>query len=234
MERKFNFSVGEFYHVYNRGSNKMNIFLNDEDRARFQKLLYVSNNTNPFVYKTIQGLPLDSIERGETLVSIGAYCLMPNHFHLLLREKNEKGISLFLEKLLTAYPMYFNKKNDRTGRLFEGPFKATHVDSDEYLKYLLSYIHLNPVKIIDPLWKENGVTDRTRAKSYLSKYFYSSYLDYLGHVRQEGKILNRGDFPDYFEGLKEFEQFIDEWLSYKEEDEIPSKGYPWMGKSFQG
>ena len=216
MERKFKFSVNEFYHIYNRGNNKSIIFLDDADKERFRKLLYVCNNTEPVIFKTIQGMPLDKIERDKTLVDIGAYCLMPNHFHLLLHEKVDDGISKFLEKFLTAYSMYFNKKHERTGKLFEGRSLATHVDTDIYLKYLFSYIHLNPVKIIDPNWKENGIANRDKAKQYLLNYKYSSYLDYAGIERVENIILNKSAFPEYFEDFKEFEQFIDEWLSFKE------------------
>ncbi len=218
MERKFSFSVGEFYHIYNRGNNKSNIFLDAKDKKRFQKLLYVCNNTKPVVYKTIQGMPLDKIERGEQLVDIGLYCLMPNHFHLLLHEIKEGGISLFVEKLLTAYSMYFNKKNTRTGRLFEGRFKASFVGTDEYLKYLFSYIHLNPVKIIDKHWKENGITDKQNTKEFLQKYTYSSYLDYCGQKREENLILDKRNFPEYFKDTEDFDRFIDEWLSFREKD----------------
>lgn len=217
MERKFSFSINEFYHIYNRGNNKSVIFTNNVDRQRFIKLLYVCNSTKPVIFKNIQGMPLDKIVRDETLVDIGAYCLMPNHFHLLLHEKVEDGISKFMEKLLTSYSMYFNKKYSRTGKLFEGRFKATHSDTDEYLKYLFSYIHLNPVKLIDSKWKENHIIDRMGAKQYLSTYIYSSYLDYVGkNNREEIKILNQGAFPEYFENFKEFEKFIDEWMSFEE------------------
>jgi putative transposase len=214
MERKFKFAVDEFYHIYNRGNNKMTIFFSAKDHKRFQRLLYVCNGTKPVVSKTIQGLPLDKIDRGETLVDIGAYCLMPNHFHLLVREKIDGGISRFIEKLLTAYSMYFNKKNERTGKLFEGRFSAKYVGSDEYLKYLFAYIHLNPVKMIDPQWKENGIADRLMAEKYLSTYMYSSYLDYSGQKRQEAVILKRSAFPEYFCQPKAFDNFISEWLNY--------------------
>ncbi len=221
MRRKFEFSVGEYYHIYNRGTEKRKIFTNIHDCNRFMTLLYICNNTMPIdVSHLLQGglsfTELMDIKIENKLVDIGAYCLMPNHFHLLLREKCENGISLFMKKLLTAYSMYFNKKYQRTGRLFEGPFLARHVDTDEYLKYLLSYIHLNPVKIIDSKWKENGIKDHAYAKKHLSNYFYSSYLDYIGKERREKKILNAKVFPKYFLNFKEFNQFINEWLSFEE------------------
>jgi putative transposase len=111
--------------------------------------------------------------------------------------------------------MYFNTKYKRTGGLYEGPFRATHVDNDEYLKYLFSYIHLNPVKLIDPEWKENGIADRDSAKEYLLKYQYSSYSEYLGILRKEWKILNRVAFPEYFADQRDFGDFIDDWLTFK-------------------
>lgn len=217
MERKFQFSIGEFYHVYSRGNNRSKIFFSDVDRRRFVKLLFLCNNTKPILFRDVQSLSLPEIKRGETIVDIGAYCLMPNHFHFLAREKIENGISIFMEKLLTAYSMYFNKKNGRTGSLFERRFLASHADSDEYLKYLFSYIHLNPVKLVDPEWKVNGISDSEKAKKYLEEYNFSSYVEYTGADREEKFILNKDAFPEYFENFKEFNQFIDEWLRFKDE-----------------
>jgi len=214
MERKFRFSEGEFYHLYNRGVNKMAIFLDNVDKKRFIKLLFACNSKKPVIFKNIQGLPLEEIERGETIVDIGAYCLMPNHFHLLVREKIKNGTTMFMEKLFTAYSMYFNKKNERTGRLFEGIFKATHANKDQYLKYLFAYIHLNPVKLIDSKWKENGIADQEKAKKFLKEYVYSSYFDYTNEKREESLILFKESFPEYFADFKEFEDFINEWLSF--------------------
>jgi len=215
MERKFEFSIGEFYHIYNRGNDKRDIFLDESDKERFVKLLFVCNSTKPVVFKTIQGLPLEEINRGETMVDIGAYCLMPNHFHLLIKEKIENGISIFLEKLATAYSMYFNKKNERTGKLFEGVFRAVYINNDEYLKYLFAYIHLNPVKLIDPAWKEKGISEKDKAKKHLLEYKYSSYHNYVGDIKkEESLIINKNVFPKYFEDFKEFKIFIDEWLKY--------------------
>ena len=230
MQRKFDFSIGEFYHIYNRGNNKSTIFTTAADYGRFMFLLFVANSRDPVRMDSLvrkcraQGRTLRSvmkeIERGETLVDIGVYCLMPNHFHILIHEKYENGVSLFMQKLLTGYSMYFNKKYERTGSLFEGKFKAEHAGKDEYLKYLFAYIHLNPVKLIEPNWREVGVADMARVKKYLKEYKYSSYVDYLGEDREEKLILNKEAFPGYFEEFKDFEDFIDEWINYNKENSL--------------
>ncbi|MEK7558442.1 MAG: transposase [Patescibacteria group bacterium] len=194
----------------------MLIFKDNHDYDRFIRLLFLCNTRKNVVVREIPIGLTYVFERGETIVDIGAYCLMPNHFHLLLREKIENGISLFMQKLTTSYSMYFNKKHKRTGGLFEGTFKATHADDDTYLKYLFSYIHLNPVKIIDPLWKENGIADRKKAKNFLDSYIYSSYRDYLGIDRKEKSILHIENFPKYFDGIAEFQLCVDELISYRD------------------
>mgnify|MGYP001572950378 CR=1 FL=1 len=217
MERKFKFAVGEYYHVYNRGSDKRSIFLNDVDRDRFIKLLYLANGSKSVRLCDLpRGFPSWwTIDRGETLVSVGAYCLMPNHFHLLLREKIENGITKFMLKLTTGYSMYFNKKNDRTGALFQGAFKAQSVQDDRHLNYLFAYIHLNPVKLIEPRWREDGLIDQSAAKKYLEKYQYSSYPEHIGSGRLSHRsIINLGDFPEYFATYKEFNDFIFDWLNF--------------------
>lgn len=156
---------------------------------------------------------MDEIEKGDEIVEIGAYCLMPNHFHILAREKKDGGISLFMNKLLTAHSMYFNKKHERTGKLFEGVFRAVHVGNDRHLEYLFAYIHLNPIKIIEPEWKEKEIRDGDRAKQFLKNYHYSSYLDYLGYERKEQKILNKENFPKYFKDFKDFDYYINNWFN---------------------
>ena len=219
MQRNIEFSEGEYYHVYNRGVEKREIFLDDRDRRRFMRLLFVANGTKPFKFREIQDKSYSTIDRGDALTAIGAYCLMPNHFHILAKETSEGGISKFMEKLGTGYSMYFNKKNARTGFLFQGNFKAEHVDSDEYLKYLYAYIHLNPVKLIDSNWKIDGIRDRARAERYLSRYDYSSYIDYVStSVREEKGILAPEEFPGYFERAADFSFFIKEWLEYSRDD----------------
>ncbi len=215
MARKFRFSVYEYYLVYNRGTDKRIIFMDEEDQQRFINLMFLCNSKRNMVFRDIPIGEAYVFERGDTLVDIGAYCLMTNHFHLLVREKIEKGTSLFMQKLLTAYSMYFNTKYKRSGSLFEGPFRATHVNNDEYLKYLFAYIHLNPIKMIDSNWKEYGISNLPATKQYLNEYSYSSYLDYIKENREEGVVLNKEVFPEYFGSFNEFEQYIDEWMMFK-------------------
>lgn len=216
MARLIEFGSGEYYHLYNRGTEKRNIFLEKKDYDRFLTLLYLANQVGPTELK-LQGRTLDEISeprKGERLVDIVVYCLMPNHFHLLVRECQDGGISKFMQKLTTGYTMYFNKKNERSGALFQGKFKATHAADDSYLRYLVSYIHLNPVKLIEPKWKETGITDKARAEQYLETYTPSSYLDYLGKQRPEGIILTREALPEYFSSGTDFKTFVTEWLTY--------------------
>src|SRR3989338_8598215 len=195
--RKVPFASGEFYHIYNRGNSKQVIFHDKQDYQRFQALLYAVN-TNENIILRLVFKDRYYFNRNKRLVSIGTYCLMSNHFHLILIQHNEGCISKFMQKLTTAYSMYYNKKYIRTGGLFEGKFKSEHLNEDRYLKYLFSYIHLNPVKLIDKKWKTNGIKNKQKILEFLKNYTYSSYLDYLGTERPEKAILNQESFPKYF------------------------------------
>lgn len=193
MERKSIFTVGEFYHVYNRGVNKQNIFHTDADFKHFQRLLYTRNSKKRIDSERVKGLPLHMIDRGETIVEIIAYCCMRNHFHLLLHEIIDGGISIFMGKLGTAFSMYINTKYRRTGPLVCRPFRSRHIDSDEYFRWVFSYIHLNPIEIIQPDFKSKGVANAAKAKSFLEKYAYSSYQDYMVGERKETVILTKSE-----------------------------------------
>jgi putative transposase len=210
--------TGEFYHVYNRGTDKRLLFRDDTDRLRFMKLLYLSNtvrhiNVRNLLRKTDDPYALD---RGEPLVHIGAYSLMPNHFHILLTPCVEHGVSLFMKKLCTGYSMYFNKRYNRTGTLLEGPFKAKWVDNDIYLKYLYAYIHLNPIKLRN---REDILTEPSNQEllEYLRAYHYSSLPDYLQLPRPESVIIDTVPFPEYFETMADQVGELKEWLMLREE-----------------
>lgn len=147
-------------------------------------------------------------------MAIGAYTLMPNHFHLLIKEIIDGGITEFMRKITTAYTMYFNKKYNRVGPLFQGVFKAEHVTRDEHLKYLFAYIHLNIIKLIEPNWRKHGIRDANKATEYLKSYQYSSYTDYCDKGRDESVILFKDEFPGYFLEKHSFKKFVDEWLKF--------------------
>ena len=216
MARDYVFAPEEYYHIYNRGVEKRKIFLNKKDYERFLFLLFICNNSSSVEIRNYGGLTSVEkfkLKRETTLVDIGAYCLMPNHFHLLLKEKTEGGISLFMQKLMTAYTMYFNKVYKRSGVLFQGSFKARHIEEDKYLEYLYAYIHLKPIKLIEPNWKEKIVKNNEKVKEFLSSYIYSSYLDFTGIDRAEGSILNNSVFPDYFQNEVSFKEFVNSWLN---------------------
>jgi putative transposase len=228
MNRDIIFSSDEYYHVYSRGVDKRKIFIDEKDHNRFVKLLYLANSDEPISFKHAFGKKgnkrIDEVKKASEITFIGSWCLMPNHFHLLLKEspevgpRGEVGISIFMKKLLTAYSMYFNTRHDRTGALFEGNFKAKHLDHDQYLKYQFTYIHLNPISIIDNGWKNKKIENKQKAKDFLDQYKYSSYLDYCGVDRPEGKILNKQAFPEYFKSGLDFREMIDEWINNDPED----------------
>ena len=185
------------------------------------KLLFLCNSAERIELRALpSGCSIfDKIRLG-TLVDVGAYCLMTNHFHLLLHEKGDGEISNFLRKLLTAYAMYFNKKYTRKGTLFESRFQARHIADDAYFRYLYAYVHLNPVKMIQADWKEKGIKNLVAAQKFLDAYSFSSYRDFIGEKRTEAAILERKPFPEYFEDSADFKKLISDWLNYKDEEEV--------------
>lgn len=209
--RKVNFVPNEYYHIYNRGNSKQKIFQDKQDYEYFLKLLFLSNGEKKFKLSFLEG-DVYEIKRGNQIVAIGAYCLMPNHFHILISQIEDEGISRFMHKLTSGYSHYYNKKYERTGSLVEGKFKSRYIGNDRYLKYLFSYIHLNIIKLIQKDWKEKGIQNKQRATNFLKNYKYSSFQDYLGIIRKENAILNKKAFPDYFPTVKNFLSEIFDWL----------------------
>ena len=205
----------QFYHVYNRGVDKRRIFLDDKDRFRFIHDLFEFNDSNvvPNVFYHLNRTLEVAIERKprNILVEIIAFCLMPNHYHLLLKQRQEKGISLFLQKLGAGYSRYFNERHQRSGVLFQGTFRAIHIASDEYLSHLTRYIHLNPLDLKFPDWKNRGIENRTAVSLFLNQYRWSSYPDYIGK-KNFPSVTSREFVIGYFnESQKEYEEFVLEW-----------------------
>jgi putative transposase len=199
VQRHTPFAPGEFYHLYNRGNSKQVIYRDKADYQRFLALLHLANSTDLVRLDNLRQKKLNPFEVkiANRIVSIGAYSLMPNHYHLLISPITEDGVSQFMKKLGTGYSMYFNKRYKRSGALFEGPFKAKWADSDEYLKYLFSYIYLNPMKLHDQNW-QNRKMDMDDFE-FLRSFKYSSFYDLATtKPRSESIILSHKEFPSYF------------------------------------
>ncbi len=189
----------ETYHVFNRGVDKREIFLTDDERVYFIHLLYVLNDARSTynIHRNFNKLagsnPSDAhdwrltsiIDKREPLVDILAFVLMPNHFHLMLTQRSEQGISAFMHRLGTGYTNYFNLAHDRTGALFQGTYKRVHVSSPEFYNYLPHYIHLNPLSVV----KARGENVNEKIEALLS-YRWSSLPDYMG-TRNFPSIINR-------------------------------------------
>jgi putative transposase len=222
--RHITLSEGEYYHVYNRGVDKRVVFTEPLEYKRFLDYLNLMNDTERTRYTddfrhNHEAKPREPERYKSPLVAIGAYCLMPNHFHLYVTACTEGGISKFMQRIQTAYTMYFNQKHERAGSLFQGTFKAEHVASDVYAKYLFSYIHLNPAKLVDPDWKEFGVRDFRGVQKFLREYPYSSLREY----REKRHIITSpSKFPEYFLNARDVDDHVDFWLSTK--DESASRG----------
>ncbi len=219
MLRKDPFITGEYYHIYNRGIDKRVIYKSKNDFERFLMLLYIANTSETFRldqlinYQHKTFAEILSMERGTLLVSIGSWCMMSNHFHLLLRQEVDGGITKFMKKLGTGYAMYFNIKYQRKGALFGGLFKSKLIGVDDnYMRHLFGYIHLNPLDIKFSGWENIATKSTKEMKNCLEAYRFSSYQDYLGKERIEGNILNRSAFPEYFEGKKEFQDFVENYF----------------------
>lgn len=231
--RKIKFVVGKIYHVFNRGVEKRSIFLNDSDKWRFLQGMYLFNDESSTSnllfrlerdkgaanFKTIKEFIRENPAQRKPLVKIMADCLMPNHFHLILEEIKEGGISNFMHKLGVGYVNYFNKKNNRVGGLFQGPFKAVPVEEDLYLKYLLIYLNVvNPGQFIEPELKEKGVQNIEEILRYAESYPWSTHQDYL--KRRDSLIINKGLLGEIFNDTLNYDQFSRDVVLSKKFDAI--------------
>lgn len=168
----------ELFHVLSRGVDKRTIAQNDKDRLRFLHDLYVFNDVNPTPNYILPSRQKEY--RRRLLVRIHAFCLMPNHYHLLLSPIIENGISLFMKKLNMGYAKYFNEKYQRDGALWQGKYKKILIARDAHFLYIPHYIHLNPLDLKFPEWRQGKVRDVDKALAFLRTYRWSSYLDYSG------------------------------------------------------
>lgn len=219
--RKESFNNNNIYHIYNRGVDKRTIFLDNNDYRRFldfaRVYCYEDLRLRSLQRKDLARLSLAKLSQMATpLVEILAYVLVKNHFHFILRQLVENGITKFMHKLGTLYTMCFNEKYERTGSLFEGPFKAISVLEDNYLFYLSFYIHLHPAEFVDAKWKEGKIKNWKEIIRAIEEYKWSSYPVYLG--KREDELVSKEFILGCFkkpnnDGVKEYKKFIEEGLN---------------------
>jgi putative transposase len=215
MLRKVPLTTGEVYHVFNRGAHKQKIFLEERDYRRFQLNLHVANHTEPIVIREILESqkykePFSGFRSDKSLVDILAYSLMPNHFHLILRQKTDGGISRFMRKTGVGYSMYYNVKYSHSGVLFQGRFQSRHIDNEAYFRWIFSYVHLNPIDLLIPSWEKARIAPE-KIKGFINTYVHSSFLDLSGETRPEGAILSTEDLPDFLKNQNDLEIMLESY-----------------------
>ena len=201
-----NFEPDTMYHVYNRGVDKRIIFKDEQDYAVFldflkYALLTDSQTDEAFDPSVISAATRFNFRRLglSNEVDLVAFCLMPNHFHLLVYQHSIDGITKLMRSIATGYSMYFNKRYERKGTLFQGRYKASTINSDSYWDHISRYIHLNPIEL--------GVDWRT--------YPRSSYRIYAGEAKAEW--VKPGLVLDSFDSIKNYERFVSEYVDRHEE-----------------
>jgi putative transposase len=233
MKRKFPLVVGNIYHVYNRGVAKCTICASENDFWRFLQGLCLFNdqkttanilwqlerNRGRLSLNILKDYVLNSNTDRKPLVRIMAYCIMNNHYHFLLEELFEGGITRFMHKLGAGYARYFNNKHDRVGSLFQDKFKNILVDNDRYLQYLLVYINvLNPAQYLEPKWKEKGFHSTKSVLDYVASYPWSTHQEYLG--KRNSIIIEKGILSELFPTPKEYLNLVTAVIRDKKYNEI--------------
>lgn len=192
------FANDYFYHIYNRGVEKRSIFENNRDYSRLIKTIkyYQLEGPKPKLSKFLTSSAF-KLEFNSKIVEIICYCLMPNHFHFLIKQLKDGGITEFISKLSNSYTKYYNTKHTRVGPLLQGEFKAVLVESGEQFIHLSRYIHLNPIASL-------MVKD-------LKDFRWSSYEEYISN---SNGICSKEDIMGYFKSPKDYEQFVLDQISY--------------------
>lgn len=225
--RKEPFTVGDYVHVYNRGAKKLPIVKDKRDQWRFLKLLrhindvHVSEHWESEIEQNVQtGATL--FERPTTwrdrepLVSILAYTLMPNHFHLLVREVIDGGLGKFMQKFGNSMTGHFNLKYKESGSLFQGSYKAKRVDKDLYFRQLAAYIMVKNVLELYPGGFDVAIKDFNKAYSWATEYQFSSFVDYASaQVRPAQEILEKDLLGELFQAPQEFKAFAKDFIVSK-------------------
>jgi putative transposase len=210
--RNLIFANDEIYHVYNRGVEKRKVFTSiREYRRAIELLTYYRFVDPPLRYSEFESLePFTRESMWQTIakthsheVEIIAYCLMPNHFHFILKQVSDRGISKFIANFTNSYTKYFNTKYKRVGSLFQGPFKAVYVESEDQLLHLTRYVHLNPV------------TSFLLKLADLSTYEWSSFNEYIG--KQNRAVCDTSWIHEHFKSSIQYQKFVFDQAGFAQE-----------------
>lgn len=197
---------GEYYHILGRGNNKENIFLEDRDYIRFIFLILyfqssisfenISRMVNMYVKQGKFIIKPDIVDEilKKRFVDLVGFALMPNHYHLIVYERKDRGISQYIQRVLNSSAKYFNLKYERVGHLFQGPYKYVHIEDNDQLLHLSAYLHLNPKELRK--WHGQEI-----------EYPWSSFQDYALKNRW-GKLLTTGIIMNQFDDGKEYKKFV--------------------------
>lgn len=205
----------ELYHCLNRGVDKRDIFMDDRDRARFVHDMYEFNDGSParnIGRSAMSDIVSRSLLKHTPIVDIHGWCLMDNHYHLLLSERVDNGVSLFLRKLNVGYARYFNDRHERVGTLFQGRTKRIAITSQPHFLHILHYIHLNPLDFLKGAehWRQVRVRNARRALQHLESYRWSSYLDYCG-TKNFPSVLTTDLFDSVFRTYRDtIERYVND------------------------
>ena len=202
---------GEHYHIFNRAVSRQVIFHDFGDYARFLflilylqapiKILHIGRAVKDFLKYFGQGGQSRALATGyekeimkKRMVELVAFCLMPNHFHLVIKELEERGIASYMQRVLTAYAKYYNTKYEKSGHVFQGPYKAVYIEDDRQLLYLSAYIHRNPREISKWFKRED-------------QYIWSSYQDFISENRW-GNLIMPDIVTGQFKNKKKYHEFV--------------------------
>lgn len=226
--RKEQFNNGEVYHIIARAIDNNLIFKDLDDYFRGIFSIYEFNNANPIeiwrrrrdriIEKQKEKIDVVStiLDRRDKFVEVLAFCFMPNHIHLLLKQAKANGISKFMQKVGGGYARHFNKKYLRKGHVFQDTFKSVLIKNDKQLFIVFNYIHANPLSLIEPNWKEKGIKDVKKSIKFLEEYKWSSYQDYIGQ-KNFPSVTDRNFLSETMGGVRKIKDIIKNWIEYKKE-----------------
>lgn len=209
--------TGEIYHILNRGIEDRIIFQSKKDYERFLTTVFECNDINLSSenrYRRCDDQKINKIQT-ENLVEIFAITLMPNHFHIAAKQLVDGGISKFMQRVGNSYTKYFNIKNERKGSLFMSRYKSVHVKTDRQILHLITYIHANPLDLVDYEWRNGKIKDFKKAKEFLENYNWSSYSFYVKYSRINliSQIINSEIVKMFYSKKEDHFNAVKSWSS---------------------